>query len=125
LIENEFDILVPISNAPNKIPSYIVIAFSSPTKVSLGVPGYHYVRNSFRIFGATVKNTVAPLPVIAVINGLANQADATLDANFAADWKETGTDDFKFEIDTTLLKPTSDAAISIKSTDSTVTFTSG
>ena len=57
-MQNDFNILIPVTNEEGELPYNIVIAFTRAEYVSLGVTGYDKLLAVYRVFGPTISDNV-------------------------------------------------------------------
>ncbi|EAR88266.2 transmembrane protein, putative (macronuclear) [Tetrahymena thermophila SB210] len=95
-IQNEFNILIPITNLNGKLPIRLVIAFTSSQNTVFGLGGLDKVLNAFRVAGLPVYGKLqSPIPTM---NGIANNVAAL--SGYTALWAETG-NTFNYKMDIT------------------------
>ncbi|KAL4473220.1 hypothetical protein ABPG72_015601 [Tetrahymena utriculariae] len=95
-IQNEFNILLPITNLNGKLPIRLVIAFTSSQNTVFGLGGLDQVLNVFRVAGLPVNGKLQnPIPTM---NGIANNVAAL--SGYTALWAETG-NTFNYKLDIT------------------------
>lgn len=99
-LENEFNILLPCSNTPNKFPHSVILAFATYDYTAIGVPNYYKIVSVYRIFGPAMLQPLNFATNVPNLSGLALNTDTTLDATFETNWKEVAGDtfDYSFEI---------------------------
>ncbi|KAL4476525.1 hypothetical protein ABPG74_010258 [Tetrahymena malaccensis] len=95
-IQNEFNILIPITNLNGKLPIRLVIAFTNSQNTVFGLGGLDKVLNVFRVAGLPVNGKLQnPIPTM---NGIANNVAAL--SGYTALYAESG-NTFNYKMDIT------------------------